>query len=105
MPFRDNVVDLDEAVFETLSDAVQIDGRTDPVMGMFYSPWLDVEAMRGQRTGLREPFVILRDSDAAGIRQRARLHALGEHFSVVDVQPDGSGTTKLVLRPEPCPSR
>ena len=105
MAFRDNVADLDEAVVETLSDAVQIDGRTDPVMGMFYSPWLDVEAMRGQRTGLREPFVILRDADAAGIRQRARLRALGEHFSVVDVQPDGSGTTKLVLRPEPCPSR
>ena len=105
MPFRDNVVDLDEAVFETLSDAVQIDGRPDPVMGMFYSPWLDVETMRGQRTGLREPFVILRDADAAGIRQRARLQALGEHFSVVEVQPDGSGTTKLVLRPEPCPSR
>jgi hypothetical protein len=105
MAFRDNVVDLDEAVFETLSDAVQIDGRTDPVMGMFYSPWLDVEPMRGQRSGLREPFVILRDADAAGVRQRARLQALGEHFSVVDVQPDGSGTTKLVLRPEPCPSR
>ncbi|MCT7307945.1 head-tail joining protein [Ralstonia wenshanensis] len=105
MAFRDNVVDLDEAVFETLSDAVQIDGRPDPVMGMFYSPWLDVETVRGQRTGLREPFVILRDADAAGVRQRARLRALGEHFSVVDVQPDGSGTTKLVLRPEPCPSR
>jgi hypothetical protein len=105
MAFRDSVADLDEAVFETLSDAVQIEGRSDPVMGMFYSPWLDVETMRGQRTGLREPFVILRDADAAGIRQRARLQALGEHFSVVDVQPDGSGTTKLVLRPEPCPSR
>ena len=105
MAFRDDVADLDTAVFEALSDAVEIDGKPDPVMGMFYSPWLDVEPMRGQRSGLREPFVVLRDADAAGIRQRARLQALGEHFSVVDVQPDGSGTTKLVLRPEPCPSR
>lgn len=105
MTFRDHVADLDAAVFEALSDEVEIDGKAGPVMGMFYSPWLDVETLRGQRTGLREPFVILRDADAAGIRQRARLQALGEHFSVVDVQPDGSGTTKLVLRPEPCPSR
>jgi len=105
MTFRDNVVDLDEAVFETLSDAVQIDGRPDPVMGMFYSPWLDVETMRGQRTGLREPFVILRDADAAGVRQRTRVRALGDVFSVIELQPDGSGMTKLVLRPEPCPSR
>ncbi|UGS92150.1 hypothetical protein KOL96_13840 [Ralstonia wenshanensis] len=105
MPFRHNVADLDEAVFETLSDAVQIDGRPDPVMGMFYSPWLDVETVRGQRTGLREPFVILRDADAAGVRPRTRVKALSDVFSVIELQPDGSGMTKLVLRPEPCPSR
>jgi len=105
MTFREHVADLDTAVFEALSDEVQIDGKPDPVMGMFYSPWLDVEVMRGQRTGLREPFVILRDADAAGVRQRTRVRALGDVFSVIELQPDGSGTTKLVLRPEPCPSR
>ncbi|CAJ0783569.1 hypothetical protein LMG19083_01058 [Ralstonia psammae] len=105
MAFRDHVADLDTAVFEALSDAVEIDGKPEPVMGMFYSPWLDVEAMRGQRTGLREPFVILRDADAAGVRPRTRVKALGDVFSVMELQPDGSGMTKLVLRPEPCPSR
>ncbi|MGN6259101.1 MAG: head-tail joining protein [Ralstonia sp.] len=105
MTFRDHVADLDTAVFEALSDEVEIDGKPDPVMGMFYSPWLDVETVRGQRTGLREPFVILRDADAAGVRQRTRVQALGDVFSVMELQPDGSGMTKLVLRPEPCPSR
>ena len=99
------MADLDTAVFEALSDEVEIDGKPDPVMGMFYSPWLDVETMRGQRTGLREPFVILRDADAAGVRQRTRVQALGDVFSVMELQPDGSGMTKLILRPEPCPSR
>lgn len=105
MTFREHVADLDTAVFEALSDEVQIDGKPDPVMGMFYSPWLDVETVRSQRTGLREPFVILRDADAAGVRQRTRVQALGDVFSVIELQPDGSGMTKLVLRPEPCPSR
>ena len=105
MAFRDDVADLDTAVFEALSDQVEIDGKPDPVMGMFYSPWLDVEPMRGQRSGLREPFVILRDADAAGVRPRTRVRALGDAFSVIELQPDGSGMTKLVLRPEPCPSR
>ena len=105
MTFREHVADLDTAVFEALSDEVQIDGKPDPVMGMFYSPWLDVETVRGQRTGLREPFVILRDADAAGVRQRTRVQALGDVFSVMELQPDGSGMTKLILRPEPCPSR
>jgi len=99
------VADLDTAVFEALSDEVEIDGKPDPVMGMFYSPWLDVETVRGQRTGLREPFVMLRDADAAGVRQRTRVQALGDVFSVMELQPDGSGMTKLILRPEPCPSR
>ncbi|MCT7313792.1 hypothetical protein N5J06_22710 [Ralstonia sp. CHL-2022] len=105
MAFRDDVADLDAAVFEALSDEVEIDGKAGPVMGMFYSPWLDVETVRGQRTGLREPFVILRDADAAGVRPRTRVRALGDVFSVIELQPDGSGMTKLVLRPEPCPSR
>jgi len=105
MTFRDHVADLDTAVFEALSDEVQIDGKPDPVMGMFYSPWLDVDIVRGQRTGLREPFVILRDADAAGVRQRTRVQAQGDVFSVMELQPDGSGMTKLVLRPEQCPSR
>lgn len=105
MTFRDHVADLDTAVFEALSDEVEIDGKPDPVMGMFYSPWLDVETVRGQRTGLREPFVMLRDADAAGVRQRTRVQALGDVFSVMELQPDGSGMTKLILRPEPCPSR
>lgn len=99
------MADLDTAVFEALSDEVEIDGKPDPVMGMFYSPWLDVETVRGQRTGLREPFVMLRDADAAGVRQRTRVQALGDVFSVMELQPDGSGMTKLILRPEPCPSR
>ena len=105
MTFRDDVADLDTAVFEALSDQVEIDGKPDPVMGMFYSPWLDVETVRGQRTGLREPFVILQDADAAGVRPRTRVKALGDVYSVIELQPDGSGMTKLVLRPEPCPSR
>ncbi|MFT0737485.1 hypothetical protein [Ralstonia wenshanensis] len=105
MTFRDDVADLDTAVFEALSDAVEVDGKPDPVMGMFYSPWLDVETVRGQRTGLREPFVILQDAAAAGVRPRTRVKALGDVYSVIELQPDGSGMTKLVLRPEPCPSR
>ena len=39
MAFRDLIDDIDDVVFETLGDTAQIEGRAEPVLGMFSAPW------------------------------------------------------------------
>lgn len=102
MVFWDNVVDLDEVVFEMFLDVVQIDGCFDLVMGMFYLLWLDVELMCGQCLGLCELFVILCDIDVVGVCLCMWVCVFGDVFSVIELQFDGFGMIKFVLRLELC---
>lgn len=94
--FRDLIADVDATVFDALGDSGTVDGR--PVMGMFAAPWLQ-PALGKLNTAIREPHYALLDADAAGVMKNSvvTVDRQGE-YSVVGVEPDGSGLTTLVLR-------
>lgn len=96
MNFRELAAELDAAVFEDLGDDVVIDGR--PCLGKFDAPWLQPEIGR-LRTSIVEPRLVLRDADAVGVAKGALVAALGAAYDVVNIEPDGSGVTALILRP------
>ncbi|MBI3143816.1 MAG: hypothetical protein HYZ18_00815 [Pseudogulbenkiania sp.] len=94
--FRDLMADVDTTVFDALGDAGTVDGR--PVQGMFAAPWLQ-PALGKLNTAIREPHYVLLDADAAGVLKNSVVTVDGQGvFSVVGVEPDGSGLTTLVLR-------
>ena len=86
---------LDTAVFSHLSDPATIDGR--PVRGMFRAPWMQ-PAMGSMQTGLNEPTLVVRDADVSNAGQGSLVVNAGKTFDVVGIEPDGTGTTTLVLR-------
>ena len=86
---------LDTAVFSRLSDPATIDGR--PVRGMFRAPWMQ-PAMGSMQTGLNEPTLVVRDADVSNAGQGSLVVNAGKTFDVVGIEPDGTGTTTLVLR-------
>jgi hypothetical protein len=95
--FRDVlVVEMDEIIFATLADDIEINGR--PERGMFSAPWLAPKIGRLQ-TAIIEPQVIVRDTDAVGIENDAIVKFDGDEYEIVSIEPDGTGITKLVLRP------
>jgi hypothetical protein len=104
MAFRDLVADIDDSVFNVLSDSAQIEGRQ--VAGMFSAPWLQPVVGR-LNTGLREPHFVMRVADATGVDQghaiSIDLPALdgGGTYTIARLEPDGSGLVSLVLRMKP----
>jgi hypothetical protein len=94
--FRDLIAEMDTAVFDSLGDQALIDGL--PAQGMFAAPWL--QPMIGKlNTGLREPHFVVRDEQAHGVIKNSRVSVAGQgEYSVVNLEPDGSGLTVLVLR-------
>lgn len=86
---------LDTAVFSRLSDPASIDGR--PVRGMFRAPWMQ-PVMGTMQTGLNEPTLVVQDADVADAAQGSLIENAGKTFDVVSIEPDGTGTTTLVLR-------
>ncbi|AXA25912.1 head-tail joining protein [Pseudomonas putida] len=104
MGFRDLVEDLDETVFEVLGDPARIEGRE--VLGMFSAPWLHPKLGR-INTGLREPHLVIRVGDNAGveIRQAVAIDLPpedgGGNYIITNVEPGGDGLVTLVLRKAP----
>ena len=104
MAFRDLVADIDEVVFEMLSDAGTIEGRA--VVGMFAVPWLQPRIGR-QPTALREPSFVIRVADADGVEKTQTVTIDlpvkdgGGRYTVVGVEPGGDGLVTLVLRIKP----
>ncbi|WP_417539561.1 hypothetical protein [Marinobacter sp.] len=101
MAFRDLVAEVDGAVFAALSDPATLDGT--PVQGMFASIWRE-PAIGKLGTGLVEPQLTLRSADAAtAARGSAVIINLpapdGGEYEVVNIEPDGTGLTALILRP------
>lgn len=87
---------MDREIFNRLGDAVLIDGRT--VRGMFAAPWLQPQLGR-VNTSLRESMLTIRDVDAVGVVKDMLVEVPGEgEFVVVNIEPDGTGDTVLVLR-------
>ncbi|MFK9080191.1 hypothetical protein [Pseudomonas neuropathica] len=104
MGFRELLEDLDDTVFDVLGDSVLIEGRE--VLGMFSAPWLQPKLGR-INTGLREPHLVLRVSDAEGIRERQQVvvdlpeQDGGGSYTIVRPEPGGDGLVTLILRKTP----
>lgn len=106
MAFRDLIDDIDDVVFETLGDSAAIEGRPEPVQGMFSAPWKQPQFGR-LNTGLREPRFEIRvkDSDGLvkGLRVSVDLPALdgGGDYDLLQLEPNGNGLVALILRKRP----
>ena len=106
MGFRDLVADIDAVVFETLGDTAQIEGRAEPVLGMFAAPWKAPQFGK-VHTGLREPRFEIRvkDSDglSKGLRVTVDLPPLdgGGDYDLLQLEPGGDGLVALILRKRP----
>ncbi|MCA4074606.1 hypothetical protein LD001_04570 [Pseudomonas kurunegalensis] len=104
MGFRDLIVDIDDTVFEALGDTALIEGRE--VSGMFSAPWLQPKL--GQiRTALREPHLVIRVSDNAGVEMKQRVvidlppEDGGGNYTIAGSEPGGDGLVTLILRKAP----
>ncbi|MGY3171607.1 hypothetical protein ACVWYU_000981 [Pseudomonas sp. TE12234] len=103
MGFRDLIAEVDAVVFETLGDSARIEGRDEPVLGMFAAPWLQPKFGK-LNTGLREPRLEIRVSDSAGLQQgmlvSIDLPALdgGGDYDLLQLEPSGDGLVALILR-------
>ncbi|MDP9526148.1 head-tail joining protein [Pseudomonas protegens] len=104
MGIRELVADVDDAVFEALGDTAYIEGRE--VLGMFSAPWLQPKLGK-MNTGLREPHLVIRVSDAEGVevRQQVRIdlpaHDGGGLYTLILIEPGGDGLVSLILRINP----
>lgn len=94
--FRDLTAEMDSVIFEAMTDDVTINGL--PVKGMFSAPWLQPQIGR-LNTGIIEPQVVVRDSDVLGVEKGDPVVANGDTYEIVNIEPDGSGVTGLILRP------
>ena len=103
MAFRDLVAEVDAVVFETLGDSARIEGRDEPVLGMFAAPWLQPKFGK-LNTGLREPRFEIRVSDSYGLEPgllvSIDLPALdgGGDYDLLQLEPSGDGLVALILR-------
>ncbi|WP_409319813.1 hypothetical protein [Pseudomonas putida] len=104
MRFRELITDVDDTVFEALGDTALIEGRE--VLGMFSAPWLQPKL--GQiNTGLREPHLVIRVGDNAGVDTRQSVMVDlppedgGGNYIITRIEPGGEGLVTLVLRKTP----
>jgi hypothetical protein len=103
LAFRDLVAEVDAVVFETLGDSARIEGRDEPVLGMFAAPWLQPKFGK-LNTGLREPRFEIRVSDSHGLEPgllvSVDLPALdgGGDYDLLQLEPSGDGLVALILR-------
>ncbi|MFC3944295.1 hypothetical protein CCU68_28340 [Pseudomonas gingeri NCPPB 3146 = LMG 5327] len=101
MGFRDLISRVDDVVFARLSDSALIEGRE--VRGMFSAPWLQPKLGR-ITTALREPHLVIRVSDNAGVETRQKVVVAlpvedgGGTYTIVSIEPGGDGLVALVLR-------
>lgn len=103
MAFRDLIDDIDDVVFETLGDSAQIEGRDEPVLGMFAAPWLQPKFGK-LNSGLREPRFEIRVSDSNGLSKGLRVSVDlpeldgGGDYDLLQLEPSGDGLVALILR-------
>ncbi|MEJ5281492.1 hypothetical protein WH299_19745 [Pseudomonas sp. MYb541] len=103
MAFRDLIDDIDDVVFETLGDSAQIEGRAEPVLGMFSAPWKQ-PAFGKVHSAIREPRFEIRVKDSEGLSKGLRVTvdvpALdgGGEYDLLQLEPNGNGLVALILR-------
>ena len=103
MGFRDLIAEVDAVVFETLGDTARIEGRDEPVLGMFAAPWLQPKFGK-LNSGLREPRFEIRVSDSDGLNKGLRVSIDfpeldgGGDYELLQLEPSGDGLVALILR-------
>ena len=103
MGFRDLIAEVDTVVFETLGDTARIQGRDEPVLGMFAAPWLQPKFGK-LNSGLREPRYEIRVSDSDGLNKGLRVSIDlpeldgGGDYDLLQLEPSGDGLVALILR-------
>ena len=103
MGIRELMADVDDIVFETLGDRARIEGRSEPVLGMFSAPWLQPRMGR-MNTAIREPRFEIRVADAAGLNKGLLVTVDvpeldgGGDYDLLQLEPSGDGLVALILR-------
>ncbi|MGY1952508.1 MULTISPECIES: head-tail joining protein [Pseudomonas] len=106
MAFRDLIDDIDDVVFETLGDSAQIEGRAEPVLGMFSAPWKQ-PAFGKVHSAIREPRFEIRVKDSEGLSKGLRVTVDvpvldgGGEYDLLQLEPNGNGLVALILRKRP----
>jgi len=104
--FRDLIDDIDDVVFETLGDSAQIEGRAEPVLGMFSAPWKQ-PAFGKVHSAIREPRFEIRVKDSEGLSKGLRVTVDvpvldgGCEYDLLQLEPNGNGLVALILRKRP----
>ena len=103
MGIRDLVADIDNVIFDVLGDTAHIEGRAEPVQGMFSAPWKQPQIGR-LNPGLREPHFIVRVADSDGL-SKGLLVTIdlpdldgGGDYDLLQLEPSGDGLVSLILR-------
>ncbi|MGA9701130.1 head-tail joining protein [Pseudomonas sp.] len=106
MAFRDLIDDIDDTVFGVLADQAQIEGRAEPVLGMFSAPWKQ-PAFGKLHTAIREPRFEIRVKDSDGLSKGLRVTVDvptldgGGDYDLLQLEPNGNGLVALILRKRP----
>ena len=106
MGVRDLVADIDQVIFDMLADIGHIEGRAEPVLGMFSAPWKQPQIGR-LNTAIREPHFVVRVADSDGLNKgllvTVDLPALdgGGDYDLLQLEPGGDGLVALILRKRP----
>lgn len=106
MAFRDLIDDIDDVVFETLGDSAQIEGRAEPVLGMFSAPWKQ-PAFGKVHSAIREPRFEIRVKDSEGLSKGLQVTVDvpvldgGGEYDLLQLEPNGNGLVALILRKRP----
>ena len=106
MGIRDLVADIDSVIFDVLGDTARIEGRAEPVLGMFSAPWKQPQIGR-LNTGLREPHFVVRVADSEGLNKGllVTIHLPdldgGGDYDLLQLEPSGDGLVSLILRKRP----
>ena len=106
MGVRDLVADIDQVIFDMLADTGHIEGRAEPVLGMFSAPWKQPQIGR-LNTAIREPHFVVRVADSDGLNKgllvTVDLPALddGGDYDLLQLEPGGDGLVALILRKRP----
>lgn len=95
--FRDRFADDDVAILDDVGDEATINGIT--IQGAFDAPWIGAQ-LGSTRTDIGDPQFTARDVDVdvVGVQRGQVLNFDGADYDIVDIQPDGTGMTVLVLR-------
>lgn len=106
MSFGQTFSGIDKTLINVLGDEATLDINGDgvtcvPIKGLFEAPWLQPR-VGSLRTDIIEPqFTVERGVDlSAVVKGTSTLTVDALVYTVVDKQPDGTGITALVLRPQ-----